>query len=755
MYKDSAIDNAVRAGNLRSALVLVSKKIKEHPNSSYFYALEAEILALSGRRQEAESKANLLMDKLPSDPDALKLLANVFDLCEARQDVFDKVCKKYPSVDLVYEYFTFSVARGDILGMQKASMLLTRAVATAKQSVDTQLFKFWAATCLMLACRCCALPPSMQKLYPQLGVRLMEQVGLATAQHVYVYVCLLQLAGRDDDSLKFMENFLAKENDLELKIIYLKTLDQMNRPEKLFEVCENYLIRLQEDDWDTWKLLIKAARATNKIDDCRTLISSYSSRNTKLAAIELDQPGAIQEYFHCYETKLCCFSDLKPYVHKGVSDEALLKDRFDAFMKLKNPTLENVITAVNLMKFRALDARDKQFVADCCMLYNKTKFHLDSLEEFDYFPGYEFIILAIEASIEHLDFDLELVYSLVVILEEALFKNKYEFHLKLWLMRLCTIANLQPAADELYSSLKIKFVQHDTLSYLIGTRRSIGAGPLVEVSRFYTHNVQREVPHMIISGFQSIAMNKLQGFVEFYNRLNTSFAKLSTAVELIRAYRLKDDQKSVEEQVSVLRSLGDQEISDNRDFKTFWDCGVHEPLEEVDHKLPQYYSNAHLRLLVLRELLIYDPESRKTKERKKELLELYAKLQLSDIEKWSFSVLLQHFDGTEPLPLPPKPDTMLSSKFNYYHAVVVDTYKQIAFLKGNTKHTKSILTTLRNENREYKSMARKQLEDMRKKVRVFLKNNFKELDISDNSISASFAKMRQNLDSSIAYLQGL
>ncbi|KAG7842253.1 hypothetical protein KL942_000991 [Ogataea angusta] len=755
MYKDSAIENAVRAGNLRNALVLVSKKIKEHPNSSYFYALEAEILALSGRRHEAESKANQLLDKLPSDPDALKLLANVYDLCEVERDVFDKVCKKYPSVDLVYEYFTFSVARGDILGMQKASMLLTRAVATSKQSVDTQLFKFWAATCLMLACRCCSLAPSVQKLYPQLGVRLMEQVGLPTAQHVYVYVRLLQLAGREDDSLRFMENFLAKENDLELKIIYLETLDKMDESEELFRVCQNYLTRLNEDDWDTWKLLIKAAKATKKLDRCRELIASYSSRNTGLAAIELGEPDAIQQYFHEYGAKLCCFTDLKPYVKKGVSNEALLKNSYDKIVSLKEPTLDHLIIAVNYMKFKALDARDKQLVTDCCMLYNKTKFHLNRLEEFDYFPGYEFLVLAIEALIEHSSFDLELVYSLIVILEEALVKNKYEFHLKLWLIRLYTIANLQPAADELYRSLKIKFVQHDTLSYLIGTRRSIGAGPLVEVARFYTQNVHREIPHMIISGFQSTAMNKIQGFMEFYNRLNTSFAKISTAVELIRAYRLKDDQKSVDEQVSVLRSLRAREISDNRDFKTFWDCGVHERVAEVDSKLPPYYSIAHLRLLMLRELLIYDPESRKTEERKKELLELYAKVQLYDIEKWSFSVLFQHFDGTEPLPLPPKPDTMLSSEFNYYHAVVVDTYKQIAYLKGNTRHLKSILTTLRNENREYKSMARKQLEDVRKKVKVFLKNNFKELDISDNSISTSFAKMRQDLDSSIAYLQGL
>ncbi|KAG7896252.1 hypothetical protein KL905_001885 [Ogataea polymorpha] len=755
MYKDSAIENAVRAGNWRNALSLVSKKIKAYPNSSYFYALEAEILALSGKRQEAESKADHLLEKLPSDPDALKLLANVYDLCEVQQDVFDKVCKKYPSVDLVYEYFTFSVARGDILGMQKASMLLTRAVATAKQSVDTQLFKFWAATCLMLTCRCCTLAASMQKLYPQLGVRLMEQVGLQTAQHVYVYVRLLQLAGRDDESVRFMENFLAKENDLELKIIYLETLDKMNEPEELFRACKNYLVHLNEDDWDTWKLLIKAAKATDKLDECRELITSYASRNTKLAAVELHEPCAIEEYFHDYGAKLCCFTDLKPYVPKDIFKEPYLKNRYDAFVALKKPTLDHVISAVNIMKFRALDSRDKQFVADCCMLYNKTKYHLECLEEFDYFPGYEFLILAMEASIEHSDFGLELIYSFIVILEEALVKNKYEFHLKLWLMRLYTIANLQPAADELYRSLKIKFVQHDTLSYIIGTRRSIGAGPLVEVARFYTQNVQREIPHMIISGFQSTAMNKLQGFMELYNRLNTSFGKLSTSVELIRAYRLKDDQKSIEEQVSVLRSLRDQEISDNRDFKTFWDCGVHERLAEVDSKLPQYYNGAHLRLLVLRELLIYDPESRKTNERKKELLELYAKVQLSEIEKWSFSVLIQHFENTEPLPLPPKPDTMLSSEFNYYHAVIFDTYKQVAFLRGNTKDLKSILTTLRNENREYKSMARKQLEDVRKKVKVCLKNNFKELDISENSISTAFAKMRQHLDSSIAYLQGL
>ncbi|KAH3660156.1 hypothetical protein OGAPHI_007361 [Ogataea philodendri] len=755
MYKDSAIQSAVQFGNFRNALTLVAKKIQKYPNSSYFYALEAHILALSGKRQEAETKANDLLSKFPSDPDTLKLLSETFEICEAPQDVFDKVCKKYPTADLVYEYFSYSVTRGDVLGMQKSSMLLTRAISSSKQTVDPQLFKFWAAVCLMLVCRCTILAPSFLKLYPQLGLRLMEQVGLDDAQKVYVYVRLLQLSGRHDDSLAEMEKFLEKENDLELKIIYLDTLKDQGHSAKLYDVCKRYLIELKEDDWDTWKLLIQAAKATEQLDECRELVKTYSSRNTKLAAIELNESGSVEQYLESFGTKLCCFTDLKSVLSPELREQQYLQRKFDQLLNTTKPTSADVIFLVNYMKFKALDSRDDHFVAECCRLYSLTNFHLDILEDFDYFPGFEFLILAVETILEQSEFDLKLVYSLIVLLEDALSRNKYEFHLKLWLIRLYTIANLQSAADTLYKSLKIKFVQHDTLSHYISTRRAIAPGLLETVSQFYPQNVEREVPAMIIAGFQSKAMNKLQGFIEFQSRLTNSFAKFTTSLELLRAYRIKDDQKQVDKQVVILRSYQKQLVSDNRDFKTFWDCGVHERIDKIEDKLPGYYSTKHLQLMVLRELIIYDSLSKHHQSRVKELTDLYNELELSPIDKWSYSVLLEYLHGSPALELPPKPQSMLLSEFNYYFTVVVDTYKQMVFLQQNTNKLKSLLTTFRNENREFKSLARKQLEDTKKQVQSFFKTTGKPFKVTENSISQTFAQMRQDLDGSIAYLQGI
>ncbi|GME84982.1 unnamed protein product [Ambrosiozyma monospora] len=167
---DKLIDDYILTKNFTHALRLVTDKIKQYPNTSYFYALEAQVLALSGEHNKAIDKANNLLARFPSDVSTLKLLIDVYDLCDytPKEDVFEKVSKKYPTFQLIQEWLDHAIENFDILGMQKATMMLTKSVSSSGQSEqNNKIIKLWAAASFMLACNCCKsqLKPIQVKLY--------------------------------------------------------------------------------------------------------------------------------------------------------------------------------------------------------------------------------------------------------------------------------------------------------------------------------------------------------------------------------------------------------------------------------------------------------------------------------------------------------------------------------------------------------------------------------------------------------------
>ncbi|GME85631.1 unnamed protein product [Ambrosiozyma monospora] len=317
----------------------------------------------------------------------------------------------------------------------------------------------------------------------------------------------------------------------------------------------------------------------------------------------------------------------------------------------RKPTEADVIFLVNYSKLKAYTDqslfKSPEFITTCCTFYNATKPLLNKLVEFEYFPGFEFIILIIESMITQApDLDELLLIKLIIILENTLEKNKFEFHLKLWLISLYSKLNLFSKSSALFDSLNIKSIQLDTISYPLTNRSSTvtsNASKLEEISKFFNYNVKNEVPQMIQNCLHRLALNKLQGFVEFQIRLETSFTRISNVLELCNAARLTNHKTAIDDRLkptlrkyykfwhSAPDSRDDEvygKINDNRDLTTFWDCGIHAKLDDVDAKLNSInplYNLSYVKLMVLRELIIYDTNSSNYEEYKKEFLEFYSK----------------------------------------------------------------------------------------------------------------------------------
>ncbi|OWB48467.1 hypothetical protein B5S27_g2 [[Candida] boidinii] len=674
--RDAKIDAAVHSGDYQLAQSLVVKKIKQYPNTSYYYAIESKIAQLMGDYDASLKKATDLFNKTPSDPDAVVVLSDVFTNLEYYlpddETVFERCSKKYPTFPLINKWFNTMIESNDVIGMQKSTMMLNKIASSGSVKIsNSKLLKFWSATTLMLCCLINKqkLKPSTLKLYPMLGLKLIEsfEAEFDNYSEFYVFAKLLILSNKSKEACIKIENFLKnKENNLTLKILLLETLNDIEDYEKLNELSRYFLIDLKEDDWDIFKLLIKSQFKLNKtVDELVEIINNYKfGRNKYLAYLEIfkiykyDESKFI-EYFSLYLEnfghKLCCFPDLKIFLKDDLSGSLIsliensIENKFnereiDSILKKEKKSTENdLIFMVNYIKFKMFlnkeNFTDLNFINKCITFYNINKHLLKNKEVTEYYPGFEFIILLVQSLIlinknkitnDSVEFE-KLVVKLIIILEMAVANDLHEFHLRLWLIKLYNLINCYSESKFNFEFLKIKLIQLDTLSNSITNRigtTTTDKSILNSCTNFYDSHAANDCPNLINYAFQNGTFDKLQGFIELSNRLSNSLTNVLNAIELIKISRITNDKELIDDScIPVLKSYWgkilnnpnylqgvtdlDCKISDNRDIKTFWDNGIHEKINEIDEFLNSNISNNptnninYVKLNLIKELILY------------------------------------------------------------------------------------------------------------------------------------------------------
>lgn len=736
------IDAALNAGNYSLALKLIDKKIQQQPTSHnlaskcYIFSNAAINPECKNTTEEALKLCLDLASKTISDTNALKLLESAFQLLDYQPefDLYEAAVRKYSTPALVYEWFKKTIDQNDIVGMQKATMALSKSFKTNTE--NGRMIKLWAAASMNIAIDCCQdgdrLTGGKTKLLAMLGLKIIETVETESkiplnAQDMYVKCQLLLKKGDIDDCLKELKMFLSKESDLELLLIYFEQLKLNECWNELYEACVNYLVNIGVDDWNTWKLAILSARKIEKIIELNEIISNYKvGRNSQLAKIKIvddleidDKKKAMENYFKLYMHKLCFYLDLQPFLTDEFLSKSIILEIIEDQFKERN--VESIISGekkatendlnvlVNYVKLKAYICpelfENEEFFSRCCQFYNCTKFLENKLVEFDYFSGFEFLILAIQSYLtinKSLD-KTQTAYNLIVLLENAVDKNKHEFHLLLWLAHCYEKTNLSSCINKIFNSLKIKNIQIDTLGPHFMNRLSSktrNSELIYDSLRFYSHNVAMELPQMVMLCFENGTFSKLKGFIEFKLRTENSISHYNLVLQNIQNIRTNKEKAGMEDIIMdyipllkdayrVMKLNGndvDMKLHDNIDRKIIWKCGDH-----TVHEMPQRFIESEFsgiidvketEIMILLQLIIYDQCSRVWDEYKSKFLNIVATKKnlnkFSEIEKYILQLfiwLLDNKNSSEIPPIPEAPKDILSAEFNNYYYSLLDIEK--------------------------------------------------------------------------------
>ncbi|ODV94997.1 hypothetical protein PACTADRAFT_50835 [Pachysolen tannophilus NRRL Y-2460] len=828
------IFNAIDAGSYKSAQALCSKQMKRYPNSSYYYALNNYILLLNGSKEEAIRNSKELMAKIPSDLSTLELLNLIFKkvgLYNESIEVYENACKKYSSLNLIQSWFDLSLKNFDILSLQKSSMALVQ-----KGDNSTNGLKLWCSLNLLIASGLEKLTKNQKYLFPKLGLKMIEDCKpLKNSQEYYIYVSLLMKNGHFQQAADVIKEFLNQERDLELQLILLKSLNDAENWNELFDICDSFLNVHRIDDWNVWSNLIKAASNLGKLDQTLKIIDNFpiASRNRQLAYLELikhnQQLDHLERYFESYldifGTKLCCFPDLKPFLlilesekFMNILAKQISSRKIEEVLQMqRKPTDNDLILMVNYMKFKFYLHQDKltnfEFLQENLTYYKATKYLLNVKEKTDYFAGDEFLLIGVQIIIALSKQDeISELFKCIVILEKAVERDVHEYHLRLWLVQLYSALNCYSLARLHYDSLKIKFIQQDTLSHYIFTRISSlqpSAGALKDLTKSQAvyDNSDFETSYFLQKTYEKQSFSKTNGFLEFGLRFSNSLAKYLNYYEMYKinkhnkqtnvnaildklriSYKLSKDSSQ-----ELQRSLDlDEKLSDNRDFKILWDCSILDSIEVVDKviKIGPLQTCIYLRTMLSKEFLILGDEQQDNSQIYLQNIEQALKVNnnFTEVELWQLRVIrelaifvLQN-ESSSLLKLESlinnflnqflsvdNATTLMTWRLNHNFINVYDTFKSIQSFQqvykkqinkeANKKISdlnKKLIDKLRDNSVLIKAKRSEVTKDLKLTIKNWFLNNPKiDFEITESFIEGIFQSIKESSESSVGILRKL
>ncbi|RCK56490.1 N-terminal acetyltransferase B complex subunit MDM20 [Candida viswanathii] len=545
---DKEIIELIDQGNYNYAQTLLAKKIAKFPQKSLYYALQNKIFSKIGQKDLATKKNVELMNRSPNDPLTIEILSEFFEEVGMEREsslVYENAIKKYPvsAQNLCLHWFDKSIEKFDF-------KLINRIFMYLNKHIKSREYTLWYAFSFHLFLK--EGDKDKEKLYASLGKKLVEGLqSFENTQEIYMYTLFL-------DSKETEELLLGIDIplDLELKLIYMKSMEENESFEKLHQYTEKLLFKENFDDFDTWKLWIQSGKEIGKSFEELSGKTTQQTRNLLLLQIELDKlydrdiSGSVQKYYQKFNNKLCCYPDLSQY------------DLPPAFIdQIKATDVAQLITLVNNRKF--LGTTDNWDIYD--------KYSSPQGAEFDNNPVNELTLRSILAT---LDESSESIIRSIIIIHELLKQDTYNYRLKLWLMKLYSRLNTGDVVFPIYNGLKIKMVQHETLSHYL-THVSPSKDSLkgfVDIFRFYL-TAKDEVQHTIKQGFESGVYNKLESFIHFGKRLQNSVSLNFTIAKVLQTSLVTGDDVYLNYFINYLidnEPLVVADYTDNRDFKSEW-----------------------------------------------------------------------------------------------------------------------------------------------------------------------------------------
>lgn len=711
--KEEEIFKAIENGTFKFASQQCAKLIKKHPKVTYYQVLNNYILLKSGKTEECLTNCLDLMEKIPNDIDSLKLLNEIFAelnrIPESFQ-VYENAAKKYPSFEILTNWFHLGCEKNNVKVLQKSAMALKTF------SGKHRLFQLWAAFTSYLLGKSPEATVMEKTIIPKVGLKTMEALKpLKSEQEVYILVKLLELTGDIKSIPEEILGFTGEDKlDLELQIILINTFDKLEDYENLYKWSLIILKDYKLDDFNTWKYLIKSSLKLGK--DIEEFLFSYASRNSRLAIVEhqlaKEQPinDSIYSYLKFMGIKPCAFLDVKAYFDK-IDKKAFgewLTDNETLFEDLKED-YKKLIWEVNQIKFKLLLNKEllttNEFMSSLLSKYEKYKHLYQTKTKTDFHQGDEFILLLVQ-SLLSIEFSAKTIVISILLLEEVLKKDEFEFHLRLWLVQLYKLINCHSQASLNFAKLKVKNIQYDIMSQYLISRLSTLRPEASELESHFSIYKSNDIEsiYFIKVAFNHGSYSKIESMLEFHKRLDQSFLKNHELLQVNKISRLLNNKE-------VLSAYKEQQITthlqefDNRDLDIFWDIGIHESWSDLQEELfahiPAKNSDYNK--------IIHNIEN--ITSGKSDIIEEYDLSSLSVYEKWSYDLITsivklfkEGGDLNEIQKLysdfKPTPKSKLSWETTHYLLNGIDTTKSIQHLISSQLKTSKASRVIMSELKE-------------------------------------------------------
>lgn len=618
-------DNAKQA--LKIATQVEAKK-KGWPAAR---ALRALALRRLGRTEEAAALVDEILRDLrsgnaPADEDAaLKLHLYYREIphheCMSAE-AFEIVASKAPhDIGMSETSFVFHIRAREYATAQKIAMRLQKMPPSTATIADNprsrQDYAVWSSMAVWLANqRGTDQNPKLMALAGAMLYRAVTMVPVPSAEVVRYSVRFFCSTGRYADALTLLGNENVALGTSEINHLKAHALLASGGKAEALSLYES-ILACDSDDWSQWLKYLSlcdddrtARDFVNKLCN-QVTVEKKSERGQFLARIELDYRAqdehalraSIVSYFERFGSKSVCAQDLRPYAHayaynfgtQRVEDKAVaLCSMFHEAAPVESGSLRSLPASpqfdLSEQWLRLWLGVKQEPYHDFLQRYRSHV--VRELESTDRQPGDDYIILAAHQLLPAVSTkryaDFCSVVKAITLLEAGLVRSPSNFHFKLLLIQLYSVAGIPDRIHELWASLEVKHVQVATLGHIVLHEFlwfGVEAG-FRDLSKSATKlwgEINGEIPDSVHRALSEGSVNAAIEFIEFQDRLSRS----RLLVEMAYANALSALSSAADEALSLERArmavIDDCEVSIPSEFDK-WDL-----VQNEDHECFEFW----------------------------------------------------------------------------------------------------------------------------------------------------------------------
>ncbi|EFX68033.1 hypothetical protein DAPPUDRAFT_203413 [Daphnia pulex] len=622
-------------GNNKKALQEAEKVLKKQPNLQCARVLKALAMVRLGKSEEAQTILQDVQLEEPCEDATLQAMA----ICYRETHRPELTCHIYEAAvrkDPLNEEFLSHLFMGYVrIGDYRKQQLTAMALFKVKPKNP---YYFWAVMSILMqayvnddttVCLTITLP-----LAERMIKKFVEEKKIEAEAEVQLYLMVLEKQKKYQEALQVLQGSLSEK--LANGMIENKKgeyLRQMKRWDQMLDYTEE-LLRSNPDQWSHYSLYMEAlfelTSTTNAdvIGRAKTFLLSLMEQERLKSENKLRGPYLAmlffwqqlqqrnfdastvfgnfrefaQEYVEVMGDKPCAFQDLRPFVG------SLPPDQVNEFLGCvtqsvgldqsspQSPTTFLFFFQVKQICRHLLHIQLNRFLGQHDLLSKEEKIELSQklwghylrtkslnagLLATDFRPNDGYALLAAHLLLDTWNNDPVVLDKCLLLLETALANSPANYHLKLLVTRVYTLAGHGRAAFQRYESLDVKYIQLDSLGHLlcrplISMGLPYTASPLLSNTlRFYTTHA-RETSECLISAYKFGSFGKIPEFTQFCQRLDSSAHFASSTTERMLLDLLLDGSSHAKLVQSAAGMFADPD-KDQPDWKTCVDnrdCGV-------------------------------------------------------------------------------------------------------------------------------------------------------------------------------------